>query len=186
MKTLWIILLITYSNNAFCESWEPEERNLYGNGKFLELRQVLLQKKQYRKAQIVKRLELDMQGCRRFKSGVDHILPVIQCMRAIEEEIETGVSDRSKNLIVSDLNRACEILAHKKGGIEKLLEERVIPKAKNWNTCHKAVWAQVYLTAYANFDARPVWVLNFVRRSERLLPAVNPWASKIRRLLAGT
>jgi hypothetical protein len=105
-------------------------------------------------------------------------------MRFVDTETEWGLQSPGRAELVSDLNTACAVMAKTPQTVQVLMGARLRNQSRGlWVKCTDALWEQVYLTAYANFEAHPVATLAMVRAAEARLPREAVWGSKIRKIL---
>lgn len=165
-------------------NWSPEERRFYVDRNFIVLEHLLVQNRQKDQALEVQKQERDLPSCKALHRGAGNISTTLQCMSFLNREKNLGLESSSSKNLVSDINILCSKLTEEAGATEKLVKSSVFKAGDiRWTPCLNQVWQQVYLTAYANFDADPVGTLALIRRAEKTLPPEKPWTNKVQTLI---
>ncbi len=165
--------------------WTPHDRKLYEDRHFIELEHRLVMVNGFQLLKKIQKQEADLAGCRELHHGRGGITAVIKCMDFINREEELGLFTRHRLNLVGDISILCGSILSSSNEIDKLIVAGSLRRgrASLWQKCNDLAWRQVYLTTYANFDARPIETLAFFRRAELGLRPESPWAQKTKRLL---
>jgi hypothetical protein len=183
-----IICLAIFAMYSYAHAyvWSNHEKNLYQARKFIELEHELILKGQNALAGETL-LQFDaLVGCRAIHDGKGSIKQVIQCMDFINRQAKLGFSTSNTQSLKADINILCKKLVRQKEDIELMIEKNIFrPQFPFWHPCETYLWQQVYLTAYANFEASPIATLAFIRRAQLRLPYDKYWTLKTIRLSDG-
>jgi hypothetical protein len=180
---LFVIVFLA-SKNGVATPWLKEEIQDYSQRSFITLEHLLISRHEFLKAHQMQSQADDLAGCRALHHGAGGISAVIQCMSFMNREMLMGIQLPSSNGIVRDINILCEKLAQEPVSLKSLVGAQVFKlKTQIWKPCLRTAWKQLYLTAYANFDANPVGTLALVRRAEKTLPPQEPWHQRVNDLL---
>ena len=178
------MLILIFSGNTFGTSFSDQEILAYRNRNFVLLKHLLIFDHKDQFLAEFRGQERDLAGCREIHHGNGGLSAVLECMAFLNREKKLGLAHEGAQALVRDINILCRQLADQPQSLKKLLNHRYWGRGeRDWGPCIEESWRQVYLTAYANFDADPVSVMALVRRAQEVLPPETSWASKVRALL---
>ncbi len=179
MLTLVIWILFQFSFGEASIHWNSEDKGQYMLRQFIELQHKLLERGAATMAAKISSQDKDLAGCRATRSGTGQIQSVIQCMKFIDREEEIAIYSPGRKQMIGDLNILCQKLVKDVDSLERIIKSMVLKGGKaKWQPCRQAAWQQVYLTAYANFEAHPMRTLSFVRKAQVSLQTNSIWATK--------
>jgi hypothetical protein len=183
VKWLFVILGVCAFCGAASAGWTPAQRREYSERHFIALEQSLTSEGRLKAADEIAEQETDLQGCREISHGRAALNALISCMKFFDREQQLKIISPGRKQLVDDLNLICIKNTHDQNSLRKLVNSRALSESRFWSSCSNAAWEQIFLTAYANFDADLAGVLALVRLADRRLPGNKRFQGKIRRLL---
>jgi hypothetical protein len=180
-----LTFLSLYFSSSGHSSWSSSDQNLYINRHFLELEHRMVMQNKVKLIKDLRNQEKDLEGCRSLHEGRGGVRAMIACIRFIDREETLGFKSPGTKGLIKDINILCRQLVTIPGNTEKMIVSGTFNNIyrKRWSSCEDLAWQQVYLTAYANFNADPVGTLAFVRSAEINLKGNSPWIDKTLRIL---
>jgi len=186
--SIFPFFLMCFPTQLLALDWAPNERRAYSSREFITLEHLLVARHQIEKAEKVLMQDRDLSGCRALHHGAGGGQAALSCLAFLNREDDLGLTSPSSRVLVSDLNILCKKLAGDPQVLEKLISNGAFGLSqrqyRKWEPCIEETWRQVYLTAYANFDADPVAVLSLFRQAREALPPKKQWIRKINRLMS--
>ncbi|MDZ4677383.1 MAG: hypothetical protein SGI74_07715 [Oligoflexia bacterium] len=183
MNIILLSTLIVFSHVSHA-AFTKHEKQDYFDRRFIELTHHLHNRKQKKLAVFVEQQEQDLVGCRALRKGRGSTDSLIKCMRFLKRETDLAIHSPGHKELKEDLLILCSKLSKSQITSEKFIQSKILKQlGKDWNSCTHSLWQQIYLTAYANFEADPVFVVAMIRLAESGLPVDNYWGLKIQRLL---
>lgn len=160
----------------------PQELRLLKNHQFVELQHRLILKNKVEQATLVERLSRYHSSCFKLTQGVGKRRSLIECMTYVNTKKELAKSLAVPHSLTQDLDTLCTQYAKEVGFMKDILLSRVLLSA-HWNRCRTAVWQQVYLTAYANFESDPARCISLIRKAERSILRDSHWTPRVMKLM---
>lgn len=167
--------------------WLPDEANLYTNRKFVELSHLLIQRNKVNLSKLILDSRNNLAGCKAIAEGGGGWPALLMCMKFIINESKLQISSKGSKKIAADLDFTCTQMAKTPTfSIEQVLKNKnisgVFGENQFWSGCRRALWKQIFLTAYANYEAEPIKSVALVRRAEQYIALDGDWSQKALRL----